>query len=97
MPLFKFGMLLVRTLSKPVANAIKQRAVEKPHFRKFCADFAQGWNRWEIRLNLGLIGHSARVIKPLDEATAVKSGRRPMCAASFLECSVNAHCNAPSE
>eukprot|EP00292_Cryptomonas_paramecium_P015967 CAMPEP_0113690502 /NCGR_PEP_ID=MMETSP0038_2-20120614/17827_1 /TAXON_ID=2898 /ORGANISM="Cryptomonas paramecium" /LENGTH=212 /DNA_ID=CAMNT_0000611835 /DNA_START=15 /DNA_END=649 /DNA_ORIENTATION=- /assembly_acc=CAM_ASM_000170 len=74
MPLFKFGMLLVRTLSKPVANAIKQRAVERPSFKKLCIDFAQAWNRFEIRLNLGLVGHSARVIKPLDEATAVKSG-----------------------
>ena len=36
--------------------------------------FCQGWNRMEITLNLGLMGHSARVIKPLDEATAVKTG-----------------------
>ena len=28
----------------------------------------------EITLNLSLMGHSARVIKPLDEATAVKTG-----------------------
>eukprot|EP00291_Cryptomonas_curvata_P011901 CAMPEP_0172190254 /NCGR_PEP_ID=MMETSP1050-20130122/23009_1 /TAXON_ID=233186 /ORGANISM="Cryptomonas curvata, Strain CCAP979/52" /LENGTH=157 /DNA_ID=CAMNT_0012865103 /DNA_START=101 /DNA_END=571 /DNA_ORIENTATION=+ len=39
-----------------------------------CHDLAQGWNRMEITLNLGLMGHSARVIKPLDEATAVKTG-----------------------
>ena len=36
--------------------------------------FCQGWNRMEITLNLSLMGHTARVIKPLDEATAIKTG-----------------------
>ncbi len=31
----------IRQLSKPVANVIKQRAVERPAFKKMCHDFAQ--------------------------------------------------------
>jgi hypothetical protein len=51
--------------------------------------FCQGWNRMEITLNLSLMGHTARVIKPLDEATAIKTGltdSRSFCSAC-LYCS----------
>eukprot|EP00285_Hemiselmis_virescens_P007139 CAMPEP_0173396676 /NCGR_PEP_ID=MMETSP1356-20130122/36203_1 /TAXON_ID=77927 ORGANISM="Hemiselmis virescens, Strain PCC157" /NCGR_SAMPLE_ID=MMETSP1356 /ASSEMBLY_ACC=CAM_ASM_000847 /LENGTH=215 /DNA_ID=CAMNT_0014355761 /DNA_START=269 /DNA_END=913 /DNA_ORIENTATION=+ len=74
MPLFKFGALFIRTLSKPVAAAIKKRAVEHENFRSRCAAFAQWWHRMEVRLQVQLMGHTARTIRPLGEAEAVKSG-----------------------
>eukprot|EP00284_Hemiselmis_tepida_P012550 CAMPEP_0174927566 /NCGR_PEP_ID=MMETSP1355-20121228/18861_1 /TAXON_ID=464990 /ORGANISM="Hemiselmis tepida, Strain CCMP443" /LENGTH=238 /DNA_ID=CAMNT_0016173677 /DNA_START=305 /DNA_END=1021 /DNA_ORIENTATION=+ len=74
MPLFKFGTLFIRTLSKPVANAIKKRAVGHPSFRDRCASFAQWWHRMEVSLQVQLMGHTARTIKPLGEAEAVAQG-----------------------
>eukprot|EP00286_Rhodomonas_abbreviata_P020925 CAMPEP_0181297948 /NCGR_PEP_ID=MMETSP1101-20121128/5519_1 /TAXON_ID=46948 /ORGANISM="Rhodomonas abbreviata, Strain Caron Lab Isolate" /LENGTH=190 /DNA_ID=CAMNT_0023402933 /DNA_START=236 /DNA_END=804 /DNA_ORIENTATION=- len=74
MPLFKFTGLLIRTLSKPVANAIKRRAVEKPTFRARCAAFAQLYHRVEVTLTMRLMGHEARSVKPLSEAQAVSAG-----------------------
>jgi len=74
MPLFKFGTLLIRTLSKPVAAAIKRRAVGHQSFRNRCASFAQWWHRMEVSLQVQLMGHTARTIKPLGEAEAVAQG-----------------------
>ncbi len=34
----------------------------------------QFYHRWEVKLNVQLMGMTARTIKPLDEATAVKTG-----------------------
>mmetsp|Transcript_44287 Transcript_44287/g.110905 ORF Transcript_44287/g.110905 Transcript_44287/m.110905 type:complete len:240 (+) Transcript_44287:313-1032(+) len=74
MPLFKFGTLFIRTLSKPVAAAIKKRAIKHPSFRNRCATFAQWWHRMEVSLQVQLMGHTARTIKPLGEAEAVAQG-----------------------
>ena len=45
MPLMKFGALAIRTLSKPVANAVKRRCLVHPRFRAQCVAFAQRWHR----------------------------------------------------
>ena len=45
MPLMKFGALAIRTLSKPVANAVKRRCLLHPRFRAQCVAFAQRWHR----------------------------------------------------
>mmetsp|Transcript_7519 Transcript_7519/g.18806 ORF Transcript_7519/g.18806 Transcript_7519/m.18806 type:complete len:238 (+) Transcript_7519:128-841(+) len=74
MPLFKLGMLFMRTLSKPIAAAIKKRAMTHPSFKNSCAAFAQWYHRMEINMQVQLMGITARAIKPLDEATAVKTG-----------------------
>mmetsp|Transcript_47675 Transcript_47675/g.95460 ORF Transcript_47675/g.95460 Transcript_47675/m.95460 type:complete len:252 (-) Transcript_47675:21-776(-) len=74
MVLGKFGGLLIRTLSKPVANAIKRRAVERPAFRARCAAFAQLYHRVEVTLTMRLMGHEAKSVKPLTEAQAVSAG-----------------------
>jgi hypothetical protein len=36
--------------------------------------YSQFYHRWEVKLNVQLMGMTARTIKPLDEATAVKTG-----------------------
>lgn len=74
MPMFKIGVLMVRTLSKPIAAAIKKRATERPSFRTSCASFAQWWHRMEVSMQVQLMGHTAHSIKPLSEADAVRSG-----------------------
>jgi len=41
LPLMKFGVLAMRQLSKPIANAIKRRCLSNPRFRAGCISFAQ--------------------------------------------------------
>ena len=65
MPLLKFGALAIRTLSKPVANAIKRRSTNHPRFRASCIAFAQFWHRMEVNWSIRLLGHEAKQIKPL--------------------------------
>ncbi|KAH0536308.1 hypothetical protein FGG08_006801 [Glutinoglossum americanum] len=51
----KITSLIIRTLSKPIANQIKNQAREHPRFRKLCVDFAQSLHRVDMHLRLGLI------------------------------------------
>lgn len=51
----KLGSLVVKTLSKPIANRIKAQAREHERFRRVCVSFAQGIHRWDMRFRLGLL------------------------------------------
>ncbi|KAI9812451.1 MAG: hypothetical protein M1827_004682 [Pycnora praestabilis] len=51
----KFSSLVVRTLSKPIANQIKAQAREHERFRRICVRFAQSLHRVDMRLRLGLL------------------------------------------
>ncbi|KAH8725327.1 optic atrophy 3 protein-domain-containing protein [Phaeosphaeriaceae sp. PMI808] len=51
----KVTSLAVRTLAKPMANAIKRNAHEHQRFRKICVTFAQGLHRIDMRMRLGLL------------------------------------------
>ncbi|KAL1969223.1 hypothetical protein VTN77DRAFT_477 [Rasamsonia byssochlamydoides] len=51
----KLSSLLIRTLSKPIANQIKAQAREHPRFRRMCVSFAQALHRVDMRLRLGLL------------------------------------------
>ena len=61
----KFGALAIRTLSKPVANAIKRRSADHPRFKAGCIAFAQMWHRLEVNWSIRLLGHEAKKIRPL--------------------------------
>jgi hypothetical protein len=37
----KLGILLVRTIAKPIANSVKRRAQSNEHFERFCIGIAQ--------------------------------------------------------
>jgi hypothetical protein len=82
MPLIKIGYLLIRTVSKPVANLMKQQTKSHPGFRAVCIRFAQAYHRTEIRLtrrlnrvaNSGSEAVAASVIRPLDEQKAIEVG-----------------------
>lgn len=54
MPLVKLGYLLVRTIAKPIASAIKRQARNHPTFRRTCIAVAQNYHRIEVRLRRGL-------------------------------------------
>ncbi|KAK2809150.1 hypothetical protein FQN50_003985 [Emmonsiellopsis sp. PD_5] len=59
----KLSSLVIRTLSKPIANQIKAQAREHERFRRVCISFAQSLHRVDMRLRLGLLQNSAAIEK----------------------------------
>ncbi|KAI9028688.1 optic atrophy 3 protein-domain-containing protein [Hyaloraphidium curvatum] len=76
MSAFKIGMLLVRTLAKPVTGALKRQAKENETFKQICIRIAQGMHRTEVKLRTGALNESvsAREVRPLNEAKAIDAG-----------------------
>ncbi|CAI5995915.1 unnamed protein product [Closterium sp. NIES-64] len=89
LPLGKLGDLVLKTLSKPLAKAIKRRAASHPKFRASIANWAQvraragaprvggthkGYHRFTVRLQRRLYGQApAGHIKRLNEEKAVST------------------------
>lgn len=75
-PAAKLGALLLRQISKPIANFVKERAKQSPVFRSYvCMPPAQFYNWCEVKMkmyfmNLGTVGK----VKPLSEAMAIDLG-----------------------
>jgi len=75
-PAAKLGGLLLRQISKPIANYIKERAKQSPVFRSYvCMPPAQFYNWCEVKMkmyfmNLGTVGK----VKPLSETMAIDLG-----------------------
>ncbi|KAI9758002.1 MAG: Cell cycle serine/threonine-protein kinase cdc5/MSD2 [Chaenotheca gracillima] len=57
----KLTSLVVKTLSKPIANQIKSQAREHARFRRICVAFAQRLHRVDMRLRLGLLQDPAAI------------------------------------
>ncbi|KAL5001687.1 optic atrophy 3 protein-domain-containing protein [Aspergillus recurvatus] len=55
----KLSSLVIRTLSKPIANQIKAQARDHERFRRLCISMAQGLHRLDMRLRLGTIRDNA--------------------------------------
>ncbi|KAL3458456.1 optic atrophy 3 protein-domain-containing protein [Aspergillus heterothallicus] len=55
----KLSSLVIRTLSKPIANQIKAQAREHERFRRICVSMAQGLHQLDMRLRLGTIRDTA--------------------------------------
>ncbi|KAL3478942.1 optic atrophy 3 protein-domain-containing protein [Aspergillus californicus] len=55
----KLSSLVIRTLSKPIANQLKAQAREHERFRNICVSMAQGLHRVDMRLRLGTIRDNA--------------------------------------
>ncbi|KAI9680154.1 MAG: hypothetical protein M1829_001391 [Trizodia sp. TS-e1964] len=51
----KLSSLVIKTLSKPIANQLKAQAREHKRFRRLCISFAQSIHRIDMRLRLGLL------------------------------------------
>lgn len=78
MPIIKIGYLLIRTVSKPVANVLKHQTKDHPTFRSMCVRLAQAYHRTEIKMTRKLSGatNSAVIatVRPLDEQKAIELG-----------------------
>ncbi|KAF2203735.1 hypothetical protein GQ43DRAFT_410919 [Delitschia confertaspora ATCC 74209] len=72
----KIGGLFVRTLAKPMANAIKRNAHEHERFRKLCVNFAQRLHRIDMRMRLGLLQDPAVIDRQIAKEVAAAEARR---------------------
>ncbi|KAI4146243.1 MAG: hypothetical protein LQ341_002143 [Variospora aurantia] len=72
----KIGSLLLKTLSKPVANYIKGQAREHPRFRRLCIAGAQRIHRLDMSLRLGLLQDRAAIDKQIDREAAEALAKR---------------------
>jgi len=73
-PFFKVGVLLVKQATKPMARALKARAVSSERLAKACAFLGNQWHIQTTRLNLMVQGHRVKGVKPLNDQEAVQSG-----------------------
>ncbi|KAK7830173.1 opa3-like protein [Quercus suber] len=74
LPLLKLGTLALKTLSKPVANRLKQQAAIHPRFRQLIIDMAQKNHRFTTQMQRRIYGHATDVeIRPLNEEKAVQA------------------------
>ena len=64
----KVASLLIKTISKPIANKLKQQAQEHASFRKITIALAQQMHRSEARLRTGFLGEPKTAIRPLVES-----------------------------
>ncbi|KAI7834598.1 optic atrophy 3 protein-domain-containing protein [Kickxella alabastrina] len=71
---FKIASLLFRTLSKPVANALKQQAKSHDIFRSLCINVAQIAHRTEMNWKMKVLGYKKEIIRPLNDARAIDAG-----------------------
>ncbi|KAF2869397.1 optic atrophy 3 protein-domain-containing protein [Massariosphaeria phaeospora] len=72
----KVTSLFVRTLAKPMANAIKRNAHEHERFRKICVRFAQGLHRIDMRMRLGLLQDPAVIDRQIAKEVAAAEAAR---------------------
>lgn len=77
----KVTSLFVRTLAKPVANAIKRNAHEHDRFRRICVKFAQGLHRVDMRMRLGLLQDPAVIDRQIKKEVALAEAARKKAAA----------------
>ncbi|ETN36882.1 uncharacterized protein HMPREF1541_07869 [Cyphellophora europaea CBS 101466] len=72
----KFTSLAIRTLSKPIANFIKQQAREHPGFRGTCIAFAQRLHRIDMRWRIGLLQDAAAIERQSQREAARETAKR---------------------
>jgi hypothetical protein len=70
MSAFKLGMLLLRTLAKPVTSRLKIQAKDNEAFKNLCVGIAQRMHKAEVKLRVGGLKEtvSQREMRPLNEA-----------------------------
>jgi len=70
----KFGSLVLKTLTKPVANQIKAKAQVPGYIRQACLRYGHLHHKLESRAVLRLAGHSAKSVKSVSDDAAVGIG-----------------------
>ncbi|GAA5822617.1 hypothetical protein JCM11251_004318 [Rhodosporidiobolus azoricus] len=73
----KIASLLLRTLSKPIANKIKQQAKEHDGFKSWTVRFAQWQHRADIYQKSGALTISTPTIKPIQQLRVRLLGESP--------------------
>ncbi|CAN0915181.1 OPA3-like protein [Linum grandiflorum] len=74
LPVIKLGTLLIRTLSKPLANRLKRHAGVHPKFRHFIINMAQANHRFTTNIQRRIYGRATDVaIRPLNEEKAIQA------------------------
>ncbi|KAF2132525.1 hypothetical protein P153DRAFT_273768, partial [Dothidotthia symphoricarpi CBS 119687] len=76
----KVTSLFVRTLAKPMANAIKRNAHEHERFRKICVSFAQRLHRIDMHMRLGLLQDPAVIDRQIKKEVAAAEAARRLAA-----------------
>ncbi|KAH3675641.1 hypothetical protein WICMUC_002558 [Wickerhamomyces mucosus] len=70
----KLGALLLRQVSKPIANILKAQALEHELFKRLCIALAQRIHRTDVTLRMKLMGEKGAKVRPLNDKKAVENG-----------------------
>ncbi|SGZ58363.1 CIC11C00000000982 [Sungouiella intermedia] len=70
----KFTSLLVRTLAKPMALALKTQAKEHELFKSACIRVAQTVHSTDVKLRMRLLGENKIKVRPLNDKKAIENG-----------------------
>ncbi|TPX41833.1 hypothetical protein SeMB42_g04721 [Synchytrium endobioticum] len=70
----KFGTLLVRTIAKPIATAIRNQAKQHERFKEVCIGLAQWTHKVEMNLKMNFFGYKVEAVRPLNDAKAIELG-----------------------
>lgn len=70
----KFTSLVVRTVAKPLAGALKAQAKEHDFFKSACITLAQTVHLADIRMRMRLLGENKIKVRPLNDKKAIENG-----------------------
>ncbi|WPK24322.1 hypothetical protein PUMCH_001590 [Australozyma saopauloensis] len=70
----KFTSLVVRTVAKPLAGALKAQAKEHDVFKQACILLAQTLHSADIKMRMRLLGENKIKVRPLNDKKAVENG-----------------------
>lgn len=74
LPMVKFGGLVVRTLTKPLAKVVKSRSKVHPGLNAVCNSLGQQQHRLTIKFHMGFRGIEKYKIKDIPTDQAVDQG-----------------------
>lgn len=70
----KFTSLVVRTIAKPLAGALKAQAKEHETFKQACITLAQTLHLADIKMRMSLLGENKIKVRPLNDKKAIENG-----------------------
>ena len=73
-PLVKVGILFAKTVTKIVTKNLKKTASHEGYFRDICLKFGRMHHILESRMQLKLMGHTVKKVKPIADDAAIEIG-----------------------
>lgn len=70
----KFTSLVIRTIAKPLAGALKAQAKEHEVFKSACITLAQTLHMADVKMRMRLLGENKIKVRPLNDKKAVENG-----------------------